>query len=79
MDDESIDVNSLSSRAIRMARFWLVFLGVVWLLVGIASAFTTSNELLWLSFLCVVVGIIHFVAARFASGRVAVFFALFGP
>jgi hypothetical protein len=79
MSDETIEQDPPSSRVVLMARGWLVVLGTIWLLVGIVSGFTVNSEMLWLSFLCVVTGILHFVAARFASGRIAVFFALFGP
>jgi len=68
-----------SEHAVKLARFWLLIGGWVWLFVGIALLLSVAASELWGPLAIVAFGLAHFIAARFASRRVAVFFAFFSP
>jgi hypothetical protein len=73
------DVEGPSPRAVALARFWLIVLGCIWLVLGVAVGMTMRSESWWLWLIVIAVAALHFIAARYARNRVAVFFALFGP
>jgi hypothetical protein len=66
-------------RAVSLARAWLVGLGGVWLASGIAFLVLVNDPLGYWGWAMIALGTGHFVAARYASARLAVFFAFFGP
>ncbi|KAB2840271.1 MAG: hypothetical protein F9K47_14030 [Burkholderiales bacterium] len=67
-----------SKHAVTLARFWLVVLGLIWIVVGFVTILFGAGFWGWPACM-VAVGALHLLAARFASGRIAVFFALFVP
>ena len=68
-----------SERAVAVARAWLVILGILWGACGTGIAVTADGvDQLWGGTM-VAFGMAHFVAARYASGKVALVFALIGP
>ena len=77
-DQSSID--GPPSRAVAMARMWLKILGVLWLTVGVLMLGGGGNveTMLWAG-AAIIFGLGHFVLARYASNRIAVFFAVLGP
>ena len=76
MADIRENVEGPSPRAVALARFWLIAMGYLWIVGGVAAA-VTSNE--WLALAAVAIGVVHILIAQFASRRVIVFFAIFGP
>ena len=77
MADIRENVEGPSPRAVVLARFWLIAMGCLWIVGGVAAAAVTSNE--WLAVAAVAIGAVHILIAQFASQRVIVFFAIFGP
>ena len=76
---QELDSAGPSERAVALARTCLIIGGVVW--SGFAAAMLVASRAseIWSTLAVVLVGLAHFVVARFGSRRVAVFFALFGP
>jgi hypothetical protein len=68
-----------SDRAVAFARAWLVIWGVVLIAFGVGIVAAASNSEWLLGGSIIALGISHFIAARYASARVAVFFAWVGP
>jgi hypothetical protein len=68
-----------SERAVAIARVWLVVWGIVLVAFGIAIASTADGSTRLWGGAMVALGIGHFIAARYASGKVAVVVAWFGP
>jgi hypothetical protein len=68
-----------SDRAVAIARGWLLVWGCVWLVIAGAFGLWVSGPNAYWGIAMAVVGLAHFAAARYASGRVAIFFAFFGP
>jgi hypothetical protein len=62
-----------------MARRWLLALGVVWLILGVALSVTEFSESPWLCMLLFGLAAIHFLVARFGSYRAAIIFSLYFP
>ena len=67
-----------SERAVAFARAWLVILGILWGACGTGIAVTADGVDQFWGGALIAFGIAHFVAARYASGKVAFVFALFG-
>ncbi len=65
-----------SPHAVSLARFWLVALGSIWLFFGFGSFFAGVSAL-GLPVVGVFMGMVHLLAACFASRRVAIFLAWF--
>jgi hypothetical protein len=62
-----------------MSRVWLVISGWVFLAFGVGIAATADGvDQLW-GVAIAVIGIAQFIAARYASAKVAFIFAWFGP
>ena len=71
--------NGPSERAVAIARAWLIISGLIVLALGIGITATIEGpEKLW-GVAIAVLGITNFIVARYGSGRVAVFFSVFGP
>jgi len=68
-----------SKRAVAIARGWLIALGGVWLVTGALFLALASAPIAYWGIAMVVLGLGHFIAVRYAGGRLAVFLALFGP
>jgi len=68
-----------SPRAVALARVWINVSGVVWLMLGIAAFLFAPISQIWLGVALLTFAVGHFVAARVASRRLAVFFAVFSP
>jgi hypothetical protein len=79
MNNETTAKNPPSPRAVSLARDWLAFTGIIFLLFGIPYSFSSTGGILWLSFFCIAIGIFHLGAAHFASARVALGLAWFLP
>ena len=73
------DSDGPSDHAVGLARAWLSVAGWIWLVVGIVIALGSSVWSAWVPIAIIAFAIAHFVLARFASRRLAVFFAVFGP
>ena len=67
-----------SERAVRLARVWLSVGGWAWLFLGAGIFVTSGVSFDWVPIMLIGVAVVHFAAARFASRRFAIFFALFG-
>ena len=61
------------------ARRWLLVLGVVWLILGVALSLTEFSASPWLCLLLLGLAAIHFLVARFGSHRVALIFSVYFP
>ena len=72
-DDESFP------RVVAMARLWLVVLGTVWLILGVALSVTEFSTSPWLCLLLLSMAVVHFLVARFGSHRVALIFSVYFP
>jgi hypothetical protein len=68
-----------SDHAVRLARAWVFFAGCAWLVLGLGLVVASGMGLGLATFVVLLVAAVHFLVARFASRRVAVFFAMFGP
>ena len=77
--DPATTTDGPSLRAVAFARFLLIIFGFVWLVIGGMLALGKKDPNLFLGLVVSGVGVGHFAMARFASKRVAVFAALFGP
>jgi hypothetical protein len=75
MSTDLKESDSPSDRVVSMARTWLVTCGVVCVALGIALHL--SDETGWGAAIASF-GLANFLAARYASGRVAVFIAWLG-
>ncbi len=76
---EQASTDGPPERAVAIARKWLVIWGCVWLIIASAFILWVSRPTAYWGIAMVAIGLAHFLAARYASGRVAVFFAFFGP
>lgn len=72
------DRDGPSAHVVSLARFWLVVMGLVWMAVGFVIVLRGAEMWGWPGSI-VAVGALHFLAVRYASNRLAVFLALFGP
>jgi hypothetical protein len=79
MVEPASEIRGPSPRAVKMARVWLLLLGVMWLLVGLVSGTIGGSEFWGWPLVLIGFGIVHFFVALYASARIAVFFALIGP
>ena len=79
MPVETPELEGPSEHAVKLARVWLLIGGWVWLFVGAALVLASATGNVWGPIAIVGFGVAHFIAARFASRRVAVFFAFFSP
>jgi hypothetical protein len=75
---EPLEIDGPSERCVKLARAWLYVAGWGWLVLGISVAVVFDINSLWATAILFALAIAHFVVARFANRRVAVFFALFG-
>ena len=68
-----------SKRAVAFSRGWLVIWGILLVAFGIGIGVSAEGgDRLW-GIAITAFGVAHFVAARYASARVAFFFAWLGP
>lgn len=70
--------NGPSPRAVLLARGLLVLLGCAWVVAGVAVLWLFDDSSHWMAYLALASAIAHFLVARFAGPRVAVFLAVFG-
>jgi hypothetical protein len=66
-------------RVVAMARLWLLILGTVWLILGVALSVTEFSSSPWLCLLLLALAGAHFLVARFGSHRVALIFSVYFP
>ena len=66
-------------RVVAMARLWLLVLGAVWLILGVALSVTEFSTSPWLCLLLLAMAGAHFLVARFGSHRVALIFSVYFP
>jgi hypothetical protein len=75
MSTDMKQADSPSDRAVSIARTWLVICGVVLVILGVSLHL--SGETVWGAAIAMF-EVANFIAARYASGRIAVFIASLG-
>jgi hypothetical protein len=73
-NNEQLD-HGPSERAVAMARDWLVVWGCILVAFGIGIMVTANSIAILWGVGMAALGVAHFVVARYASNRIAVFFA----